>query len=206
MPFARHSRRSLHTRPRLLSGTRRSGRAGARSRLLKRRDWRYPIEPCCCSPALSTLSETHRIWLGTAPRRATDRHRTSSGLRIKPGVLPVRSTRKSSSAWVVPSTRLRLWLELCRALFGECATESRLPCTATRTSASSLIGTTARSAADPGVWTAAPMSGSWEAILKGLSSTQGRCLSACLSSVAAAQIARSASHFFKPETRARLPR
>ena len=137
MPFAQHSRLSLHTRPRLPPGMRRSGRAGQqRRRLLKRRGWRFPIERCCSSPALSKHSETHQLWLGTALQRASDKNRTSCGRKIKPGVWPARSTRRSSSPWVVPATRPKLWLEPCRALFDECATGNRLPYTATRPSAS----------------------------------------------------------------------
>jgi hypothetical protein len=138
MPFAQHSRHSRRTRPHLPPGLPRSGRAGARIRLRKRRECRFPIEPCCSSPALSKHSETHQLWLGTAPQRGStrDRDRTSCGRRIKPGVWPARSTRRSSSPWVVPSTRPKLWLEPCRALFDECTTGSLLPCTASGTSAS----------------------------------------------------------------------
>ena len=39
-----------------------AGRAG----FLTRRERRFPIEPCCCSPALSKHSETHQLWLRTA--------------------------------------------------------------------------------------------------------------------------------------------
>jgi hypothetical protein len=65
------------------SGTRPSGRAGAGTRLLKRHERRFLIERCCCSPARSDYSETRRIWLGTALRRAI-KNRTSCGPRIRP--------------------------------------------------------------------------------------------------------------------------
>ena len=77
-------------------------------------------------------SETHQLWLGTALQQAWHKNRTSCGRRIKPGVWPARSTRRSSSPWVVPRRRPRLWLEPCRVLFGECITGNRLRCTATR--------------------------------------------------------------------------
>jgi hypothetical protein len=69
-----------------------------------------PLEPCCSSPALSKHSETHQLWLGAALQRVSTRHRTSCGRRIRPGVWPARSTRRSSSPWVVTSTRPKLWL------------------------------------------------------------------------------------------------
>ena len=74
-----------------------------------------------------------QLWLGTALQQA-HKNRTSCGRRIKPGVWPARSTRRSSSPWGVPRRRPRLWLELCRVLFDECVTGNRLRCTATRPS------------------------------------------------------------------------
>jgi hypothetical protein len=132
MPFARHSRLSAHARPRLRRGMRQYGRAGpAGRRLLKRREWRFPIGRCCCSPALSKHSETHQRWLGTGLPQASFKNRTWCGRRIKPGFWPARSTRRSSSPWVVPGRRPRLWIEPCRALSGACVTGNRLRCTAT---------------------------------------------------------------------------
>jgi len=109
-----------------------------------------PLEPCCSSPALSKHSETHQLWLGAALQRVSTRHRTSCGRRIRPGVWPARSTRRSSSPWVVTSTRPKLWLEPCRVLFDECATGSRLPCTASRTRARTRSSARARNAAGSG--------------------------------------------------------
>jgi hypothetical protein len=137
MPFARHSRLLVPTRPRLRRGMRPYGRAGrAGRRLLKRREWRFLTGRCCCSPVLSTHSETHQLWLGTGLRQASHKNRTSCGRRIKPGVWPVRSTRRSSSPWVVPGRLPGLWLKPCRVLSGECVTGNRLRCTATRPSPS----------------------------------------------------------------------
>ena len=65
---------------------------------------RFLIGRCCCSPALSRHSETHRLWLGTARRGRRTKNRTSCGRRIKPGAWPARSTRRSSSPWVVPGS------------------------------------------------------------------------------------------------------
>ena len=134
-PFVQHSRLSRRARPHQTAGMRRSGRAGrAGRRLLKRREWRSLIERCCFSPAVSKHSETHPLWLGTALQRASHKNRSSSGRRIKPGALPARSTRRSSSLSVVPATRPKLWAETCRALFGECTSGNRLRSTATRPS------------------------------------------------------------------------
>ena len=124
------------------TGLPRSGRAGARIRLRKRHEWRFQIEPCCSSPAVWKHSETHQLWLGTAPQRGSTRDRTSCGRRIKPGVWPARSTRRSSSPWVVPSTRPKLWPKPCQVLSDECTTGSLLPCTASRTSASTRSSAT----------------------------------------------------------------
>jgi hypothetical protein len=147
MPFGQHSRFSAHTRPRLPRGMRQYGRAGrAGPRLLKRRGWRFPIGRCCCSAALSTHSETHQLWLGTGLRQASIKNRTSCGRRIMPGVWLARSMRRSSSPWVVPGRRPRLWLEPCRALSGECVTGNRLRCTATRHSPSSSARSPSRRA------------------------------------------------------------
>jgi len=54
----------------------------------------------------------------------------------QPGAWPVRSTRRSSSPWVVPATRPELWLEPFRARFDECATGNRLRFCETRPRAS----------------------------------------------------------------------
>ncbi len=106
-----------------------------RTRLLKRHECRFLIERCCCSPALSEDSETHQLWLGTAPRRAI-KNRTSCGPRIRPGAWPARSTRRSSSPWDAPSTPPKLWLEPCPVLSDGCTTGNRHRCTATPPSAS----------------------------------------------------------------------
>src|SRR5215468_603140 len=136
MPCAPRSQLSLRTRRRPRPGTPRSGRAGWAGRhLRKRREWRFPTEPCCSSPALSKRSETPRLWLGTALPRASHKNRTSCGRRIKPGVWPARWTRRSNSPWVVPAKRRKPWPAPCRALFDECATGNRLPCTTTGPSA-----------------------------------------------------------------------
>ena len=91
-----------------------------------------PVEALRDAPALA--------WYGSAARVAQQPHPCG---RIMPGALPARSTRRSSSLWVVPATRPRLWPEPCRALFDECATGNRLRCTATQPSAS--IRSSARS-------------------------------------------------------------
>ena len=85
-------------------------------------------------PCRSTQRRTS-VWLGTAQQRASPKNRTSCGRRIMPGVWPAKSTRRSSSPWVVPWTRPKLWLEPCRARSDECATGNRLRCTATPPSA-----------------------------------------------------------------------
>ena len=141
MPFAQLLRLSVPTRPRLPRGMRQSGRAGRaeRRRLLKRREWRFLIERCCCSPALSKHSETHLRWLGMGPRQASAKNRTLSGRRIKPGAWPARSTRRSSSPSVAPRRPPRPWPEPCLARFGECATGNPLRCTATRPSTNWLV-------------------------------------------------------------------
>ena len=140
MPFAQHSRLSVHTRQRLPRGMRQFGRAGraGRRRRLKRREWRSRIERCCSSPARSKHSETHQLWRGTGLQQTWDKDRTLCGRRIKPGAWPARSMRRSSLRWVVPRRRPRLWPGPCRALFGECTTGNPLRCTVTRASPSIL--------------------------------------------------------------------
>jgi hypothetical protein len=136
-PFAQHSRLSVPIRPRLPRGMRQYGRAGrAGRRFLKRREWRFFIDRCCCSPARSKHSGTHQLWLGTGLPQALDKNRTSCGRRIKPGAWLARSTRRSSSPWAVPRRRPRRWPKPCRALSGECVAGNRPRCTATRPSPS----------------------------------------------------------------------
>jgi hypothetical protein len=74
-------------------------------------------------------------------RRATRRSKetgqwAAAGIQRQRHRRLARSTRRSSSPWVVPGRCLRLWLEPCRALFGECVAGNQLRCTATRPSPS----------------------------------------------------------------------